>query len=806
MERLCLRQNLPGLQASKDTYNKLFFLNTHSIDATVQVYADADRSSKGATQFINHLQCRICEKVFHKAFGLEFHLNHEHDANEKPKKKFDVKTFITKTSSARHKKAKSKKSKKKSNQNWDLENAWRDDDSDETDGEVVYDDESDLDVLEPDDDLDDIEVVESSPAGKKKSGPPKTIIDTFDAETAAVLSGFKELQPTVYIRDIRHFPDAAGGIDLPPLAQEEAAVQSPPKCDGNNETSVVSFDSEPADPSTILDGLEDCADMWEEPGETEEERALMQQLEDVIARPTSAPIKVVASREEVTRDITVKVMDERGTRDVAAEVTHKVTPQKGDTKQVEADSVTSVMKSQQSSLVTPLKVTRGSHGGSYKVSKDKSKGDEGKVKRTADSENDVVNLDTPTPKKYKPSPASKKKKTSKPSSEVPPEDVVDILDTTFDQLTPASTSENKNYNSESPPEDVVDVLDTTLDQPCSDKKSGSTSPPSKVAEEVVEVMDTTVDIEVDDQPTENVSPAAVEDTDSKIVNTGGDKAEAIPFVCCKFVTVESTDDEGDEAVDVVNVDTTPTKTSPVKKSKPAAASPAPQPPKKKSPSIKHIALTKKKIEELKTTEPGPPLSIKKDIGSPPPPQAVSKRRNKAPPVTKDDSDSDIEIIMSPTAPKKKTFVPTTKEEQKLVQIRQMIQRQSAAIETEKKLRRSQFIGDDDLDSSDELNGGPNAWQSSPRKKQKCQRPAAVVKEQSLGTPSHYSSSGTVSPMEMGTPLKPLGLDAEKQLVAKRRLFTNTPTKVQPKKARNATTFRPTPASKDDDDDDLICLD
>ena len=72
-----------------------------------------------------------------RRFGLEFHLNHEHDANEMPKKKFDVKTFITKTSSARHKKAKSKKSKKKSNQkDWDLENAWRDDDSDETDGEV----------------------------------------------------------------------------------------------------------------------------------------------------------------------------------------------------------------------------------------------------------------------------------------------------------------------------------------------------------------------------------------------------------------------------------------------------------------------------------------------------------------------------------------------------------------------------------------------------------------------------------------------------------------------------------------------
>ena len=70
-------------------------------------------------------------------FGLEFHVNHEHDPNEKPSKKFEVKTFNTRT---KHKKSgsKSKKSKKKSKKlDWDLENAWRDDDSDETDGEVL---------------------------------------------------------------------------------------------------------------------------------------------------------------------------------------------------------------------------------------------------------------------------------------------------------------------------------------------------------------------------------------------------------------------------------------------------------------------------------------------------------------------------------------------------------------------------------------------------------------------------------------------------------------------------------------------
>ena len=78
----------------------------------------------------------------------------------------------------------------------------------------------------------------------------------------------------------------------------------------------------------------------------------------------------------------------------------------------------------------------------------------------------------------------------------------------------------------------------------------------------------------------------------------------------------------------------------------------------------------------------------------------------------------------------------------------------------------------------------------------------MAKETSLGTPSHYSSSGTVSPMEIGSPIKPLGLDVDKQ-VAKRRLFSNSPNKVQPKKAKNTMSFKP--PSKDEDED-LICLD
>ena len=139
-----------------------------------------------------------------------------------------------------------------------------------------------------------------SPA-KKKSGKgqqaaPKTIIDTFDAETAAVLAGFKELQPTVYIRNIYEYPDAAGTMELPPLVQPASSssqAAEPQKMDENvtaehkddpNDDSVVSYDSEPADP-TDFGGMEDSVNIWEQQ-EMEAEEALMQQLEDVIAPPS----------------------------------------------------------------------------------------------------------------------------------------------------------------------------------------------------------------------------------------------------------------------------------------------------------------------------------------------------------------------------------------------------------------------------------------------------------------------------------------------------------------------------------------
>ena len=136
-----------GLKVSKDTYNKLFHLNPHSLDASVQVYADSQRYQKAATQFIGKLECRVCEKVFHKAFGLEFHMAHEHHPSEIPKKASRVSTVKDhrgKESKARGSRATgknvSKRSKKKAKKDWDqaLEDAWKNDDSDDTDQEVRF--------------------------------------------------------------------------------------------------------------------------------------------------------------------------------------------------------------------------------------------------------------------------------------------------------------------------------------------------------------------------------------------------------------------------------------------------------------------------------------------------------------------------------------------------------------------------------------------------------------------------------------------------------------------------------------------
>ena len=93
MGNLAIHQPLHGLKVSRDIYNKLFFINTHSIDAIVQVHADSERYQKAGGQFIRMLQCRICEKVFHKAFGLEFHMAHEHYPYEVPKKTHKLNTI-----------------------------------------------------------------------------------------------------------------------------------------------------------------------------------------------------------------------------------------------------------------------------------------------------------------------------------------------------------------------------------------------------------------------------------------------------------------------------------------------------------------------------------------------------------------------------------------------------------------------------------------------------------------------------------------------------------------------------------------
>ena len=89
---------------------------------------------------------------------------------------------------------------------------------------MVYDDESDLDVLDPDEeDDDDVEMVES-PQEKKEdplAGPSskeKPIIDTFDMDTATVLASFKELQPEVLLKDVYKFPEGLDpDLELPPL-------------------------------------------------------------------------------------------------------------------------------------------------------------------------------------------------------------------------------------------------------------------------------------------------------------------------------------------------------------------------------------------------------------------------------------------------------------------------------------------------------------------------------------------------------------------------------------------------------------
>ena len=108
---------------------------------------------------------------------------------------------------------------------------------------------------------------------------------------------------------------------------------------------------------------------------------------------------------------------------------------------------------------------------------------------------------------------------------------------------------------------------------------------------------------------------------------------------------------------------------------------------------------------------------------------------------------------------------------------------------------------EDVDWSESLNG-PTAWKSSPAKKRPNQSRA-----NSVGTPSQYSSSGTVSPVN--TPAnngKTKGVSSpDDKQAAKRRLFSNSPAKVQPKKPKLPLPAH-IPAVAQDDDDDIILLD
>ena len=80
---------------------------------------------------------------------------------------------------------------------------------------VVYDDESDLDASEPEESQHEDEVVSPGPSRgsadwwkRKEEEELKAKIETFDAETATALAAFKELQPTVFLRNVREeFPD-----------------------------------------------------------------------------------------------------------------------------------------------------------------------------------------------------------------------------------------------------------------------------------------------------------------------------------------------------------------------------------------------------------------------------------------------------------------------------------------------------------------------------------------------------------------------------------------------------------------------
>jgi len=182
---------------------------------------------------------------------------------------------------------------------------------------------------------------------------------------------------------------------------------------------------------------------------------------------------------------------------------------------------------------------------------------------------------------------------------------------------------------------------------------------------------------------------------------------------------------------------------------------------------------------------------------------------------------------SPTAPKKKSTPAVndvraassqtksillvnskTSPEKRMTEIRDMFARQKASLDKGDSQTRLSSGGPDiqeDVDWTESLNG-PTAWKSSPVKKRPNQSRA-----NSVGTPSQYSSSGTVSPVNTPTNNgqskgQKLGISSpEDKQAAKRRLFSNSPAKVQPKKPKLPLPAH-IPAVAQDDDEDIILLD
>jgi len=288
-------------------YNKLYFINTHLLEGKDTAYSDTDQTKKGHRQFLSKLECPICRRVFHKAFGLEYHLENAHDESEIPQRpvaKPSRQISRPRTNSA----VRTKRGKKsgggrgssggggvrRQKKKWDdLDACWGDKNGstdDEGDLNDVIDDETDYELGFNDDDDDDIEILDDADASprasaksKKKQQQAKPKIDTFDSNTASVLSNFLELQPSVILRDVYLFPDDAMGFVLP--SKREYLKHSKgkskkrkhfPKLSTRNRVLPLDDDDEPVE---MLETKIDPGAVWEAEGWdfVEENPAFVQQ-------------------------------------------------------------------------------------------------------------------------------------------------------------------------------------------------------------------------------------------------------------------------------------------------------------------------------------------------------------------------------------------------------------------------------------------------------------------------------------------------------------------------------------------------